>query len=196
MHHTLPLSANAASSAESLRRLGRLELKAFFRSLSAPTLQEMRGEYKAELLDQGGHLARLIIHALFHTNGKWTGKAFAPTTGAEGMGYNTFQRRDRTIQRFPMRTHLALGKCGRRNSLYLEYATLNSGLLRTMVDEVRRVASGVYLGFGVVGPTPKLQRKIPFLLTGPVRGFAPAPSITSRVYQVRAQPRFSCPSPA
>lgn len=180
--------ANAASSAESLRRLGRLELKILFRSLSAPPLQELSGEYDAQLLDQGGYLAGLIVHTFFHAGGKWTGKAFAPTSSGQGVGYNTFQRRGRTIQQFPMRTYRALGQGG-GPSVFLEYASLNRGIVSSMVGEVRRVDAGLYLGFGVVGPSP--QRRIPFLLAGPQRAFAPVPAIAASVYPIRPRPRLS-----
>lgn len=153
------------------------ELMALFGALDAPTVAEMDGEFDAILLKQPG-LFRTVTGALDVRNplSLWRAKAFRPVDEASGRGYNAFRslggRPD--ARRFPMLTSIAPSRYDGRPVYQLDYrpfASRNGRL--NMVDEIRRVRPGVYLGIGTWGVTEK-QRMVPlpFRLVGPSRPYA------------------------
>lgn len=158
-------------SAGDLRRLSTDELLRLFRSLEAPGIQEMRGEYTASLLAQPYWLAQATGWAAVATPfQRWLCKGFRPVDGETGRGYNTFLQGNRVVQRYPMLTLLAPSRFDGRPAFQLIYRQFKSACGDVhMVDEVRRVAPGLYLGIGTLGFT-RAQRRIPrpFLLEGPV----------------------------
>lgn len=162
----------AASRIAELREMSRIELKHFFRELDAPSLRELDGEFATELLAQGTWLQSRLTHMLFGIYGTWLGKSFQPLDENEGHGHNNFHRRGVVHQRLQMRTYVGPSRLDAGQSYFLDYSPFNRGLIGTMVDEIRRIERGVYLGIGMIGPTKKLRRKMPFLLTGPIREFA------------------------
>ncbi len=166
MTAALPLTADA------LRRLPTADLMALFRTLDAPALAEMDGEFAAELLKQPSLAATLAGYAAVYNPllaGMWLCKAFRPVSTTEGRGYNTFRHRHRVVQRFPMQTLIAPSRYDNRPAYTLVYRAYRSlcGDIH-MVDEVRKVADGLYLGIGTWGLTESQRRiPLPFLLTGP-----------------------------
>lgn len=157
-------------SAVALRRYSTAELLKLFATLEAPTIEEMDGEYAAHLLAQPGWIATSVGHmATSNLLGSWRCKAFRPLDADSGCGYNGFAFRGRVIQRYPMRTLVAPSRFDGRPAYYLVYRYFRSlcGDIN-MVDEVRRVAPGLYLGIGTWGYT-RAQRQVPypFLLEGP-----------------------------
>lgn len=154
-----------------LRRLSTDELLQLFRSLEAPDIREMQGEYTASLLAQPNWLAKAAgWAAVANPFRSWLCKAFRPVDGETGRGYNTFLQGDRVVQRYPMLTLLAPSRFDGQPAYQLVYRYFKSACGDVhMVDEVRRVAPGLYLGIGTYGFT-NAQRRIPypFLLEGPV----------------------------
>lgn len=149
------------------------ELVTVFKTLEAPDLAEMNGEYTATLLKQRSlfaTVAGLMTVSNPIAPGKWLCKAFRPVNDTSGRGYNTFQHFGRVVQRFPMRTLIAPSRYDQRPAYQLVYRAYQSfcGDVH-MVDEVRRLVPGSYLGIGTWGFSDA-QRRIPFpfLLTGPV----------------------------
>ncbi|MFD0949939.1 hypothetical protein ACFQ0F_05975 [Paraperlucidibaca wandonensis] len=147
------------------------ELLKVFEQLEAPTLEEMSGEYAARLLAQPNWLATFVGGAVlrnhFHS---WMCKAFKPIDASTGQGYNTFLQGKRVIQRFPMRTLIAPSRLDGGLSYQLVYRRFHSlcGSVN-MVDEVRRISSGLYLGIGTYGFTDAQRlTPYPFLLEGPI----------------------------
>ena len=149
------------------------ELVELFKSLEAPGLEEMHGEFTALLLRQPGAVAALsgplvVYNSLYP--GHWLAKAFRPAGDGRGRGYNSFRHFGRVVTRFPMATLVAPSRYDGRPAFQLVYRAFNSycGFIH-MVDEVRRLAVGQYLGIGTTGFTDA-QRRVPrpFLLTGPV----------------------------
>lgn len=147
------------------------ELRRLFAQLPAPAIDEMEGEYAARLLAQGNWLAaageRLLLRNPFRS---WLCKAFRPIDAGAGRGYNTFLQRGRVVQAYPMRTLIAPSRFDGRPAYTLVYRHFHSACASVhMVDEVRRVAPGLYLGMGTWGFTAAQRRMAwPFLLEGPV----------------------------
>lgn len=154
-----------ASTDELLRRFALLE---------APALEEMSGEYAARLLAQPNWLATVVGGAAVSNPFRsWLCKAFRPVDASTGRGYNTFLQGKRVIQRYPMLTLMAPSRFDGRMAYQLVYRHFHSlcGAVH-MVDEVRRVAPGLYLGIGTYGFTDAQRRTpYPFLLEGPVGAY-------------------------
>jgi hypothetical protein len=158
---------------ECVRNLSAADLSALFRTLYAPDIQEMDGEFAPFLLRQWhpvvDRAAQWLMNGAllpFH----WTGKAFRPLSNTQGRGYNMFRVAGRTLRTLPMRTVLAPSALDGRPSYQLLYAAFHSPLgYARVVDELRRLQEGLYLGIGAAGFAP-WQRRVPFpfLLQGPV----------------------------
>ena len=154
-------------------RLSTSELLALFQTLEAPGIEEMHGEYTAVTLRQPNVLATLS--GRYGLNGplypgQWLSKSFRPVSDRSGRGYNSFRHFGRVVQRFPMATLIAPSCYDHRPAFQLVYRAYHSlfGALH-MVDEVRRLEAGRYLGIGTFGFTDAQRRMpCPFLLTGPV----------------------------
>ncbi|MFE9789795.1 hypothetical protein ACFYO7_30920 [Nocardia salmonicida] len=162
------------NAAADLRRLDTSGLLALFTTLEAPTIAEIDGEYTAALLAQPNLFAAVTGKvAVANPLGPWLCKAFRPVDENSGRGYNTFGEFGQVRQRYPMRTLLAPSRYDGAPAYTLVYRAYTSmcGSIN-MVDEVRRAASGVYLGMGTWGFTAA-QRRVPrpFVLTGPVGSY-------------------------
>ncbi|MDX1588188.1 MAG: hypothetical protein R3296_04560 [Oleiphilaceae bacterium] len=168
--------SQADSSTPDVRSMTVDELLALFATLEAPDLSEMDGEYQATLLRQPGLVAtlagQLTVNNPF-SPGKWLCKAFRPVDNRHGRGYNTFRQFGRVVQRFPMHTVIAPSRYDGQPAYQLVYRAYQSlcGDIH-MVDEVRRLGEGRYLGIGTWGFSDR-QRQVPlpFLLTGPVAAY-------------------------
>jgi hypothetical protein len=154
-------------------RLSTEELLAIFRTLEAPGIEEMHGEYAALLLRQPNLAAALSGHLSCYNPlypGMWLAKAFRPVGERRGRGYNLLRNFGRVVQRFPMATLIAPSRYDGRPAFQLVYRAFHSycGFIH-MVDEVRRLEAGQYLGFGTIGFSDAQHRAPrPFLMTGPV----------------------------
>ena len=169
-------SAPALTEAD-LMAMSFKELITLFSGLPAPDLSEMNGEFAARLLSQPSALAQFTGKLTVNNPlmpGYWLCKAFRPVSAQSGRGYNAFTHLGRKVQRFPMQTLMAPSRYDGRAAYTLVYAAFRSmcGTIH-MVDEVRRVAPGLYLGIGTWGFTDR-QRQValPFVLSGPVAPYA------------------------
>lgn len=143
--------------------------------LEAPSLDEMQGEYQARVLRQASLLISLLGRLSLNNplSGRWQAKGFKPLNAEEGLGYNGFDRRGQWLVRYPMRLTIAPSIFDQKPCLRLDYTAYASLWGRVkMIDEVRRVGEGQYLGLGTVG-VPGFLRYLPmpFLLLGPVRDY-------------------------
>lgn len=160
-----------------LRAMRIQDLMALFGKLPAPSLQEMDGEFAARLLAQPNAVAQVIGHLTVNNPlmpGRWLCKAFKPVSADRGQGYNSFAHLGRTVRRYPMQTLIAPSRYDRRPAYTLVYAAFPSmcGAIH-MVDEVRRVAPGLYLGIGTWGFSDgQRQVPLPFVLRGPIAPYA------------------------
>lgn len=163
------------TSAAELRRLSTDALTRLFVTLPAPGLGEMQGEYRARLLAQPHWLATVGGRVLLENPlAAWQCKAFRPVDADTGRGYNTFRQGGRIVQRYPMLTLVAPSRFDGRPAYQLVYRHFHSACGAVhMVDEVRRVAPGLYLGMGTWGFSDA-QRRIPwpFVLEGPVAPYS------------------------
>jgi hypothetical protein len=160
--------------AVSLDRLACGELMELFRTLPAPSLEELDGEYATRLLAQPMPLLRQVYGALIYNPmlGTWLGKAF---NGRQtGQGYNYFRRRGRVVRSLPMLTCVAPSRFDGKPAFQLVYRAFHSLCADVhMVDEIRRVGPGLYLGIGTAGfIRAQRLRPMPFELTGPQSPYA------------------------
>ena len=168
------------------------ELMALFSGLSAPELSEMNGEFAARLLAQPSALAQFTGNLTVNNPlmpGYWLCKAFRPVSAQSGRGYNAFRHLGRKVQRYPMQTLIAPSRYDGRSAYTLVYAAFQSmcGAIH-MVDEVRQLAPGLYLGIGTWGFTDR-QRQValPFVLSGPVAPYAGDIGTPKRGFDVRQE---------
>jgi len=161
-------------TAGDLKALSAQDLIRLFETLEAPGLEEMNGEFRATLLDQGSWLDNGWGRLLMKLSGRCLAKAFAPLSPKEGHGYNTFERRGAIVRKYRMLASVGPSLIDERPSYHLDYSTFNRGFTRTMHDEVRRIAEDLYLGMGRAGFTERQRRHLmPFLLEGPPEPFEP-----------------------
>ncbi|HPI93214.1 MAG TPA: hypothetical protein PLT09_09500 [Deltaproteobacteria bacterium] len=179
-------------------KLKRTQLMDLFHQLDAPAMSEMRGEYRAYLLDSGYvinmFLAKLYLH---FTWGDWQHKAFEPLGDRNGHGYNTFiTTQSHLVENYfaatlmkivslvrslfrlnsPQRlARIMLNKTSMVSSVFdgrpsfqLSYRDYNTFYTNTMTDEVRRVNDTLYLGIGRLTITFGKYNPMPFMLVGPV----------------------------
>ncbi len=175
MQNKILLSAEHQQALEELCGMDRRNVKRLFRESVAPSMEEMNGEYAAELLDQGTRLANWMIRRVFRMSGNWVGKAFQGIAPESGIGYNYYFENGQKVKRLPMLTHFEETSLAAGKSFILDYSLTTRGLVRSMRGQIRRWQEGVYIGFGAVGPAfgrgDKLRRKIPFALVGPTHPF-------------------------
>lgn len=156
--------------------LAAADLLELFLTLEAPTLAEMDGEYDARLLRQPNLFATLGGRLLLGSPllPRWTSKAFRPLDAEHGRGYNRFELGGRALRRYPMRTLVAPSRYDGKPAFQLVYRHYHSlcGLIH-MVDEVRRLEPGRYLGIGTWGFSKRWRQiALPFLLEGPRAAYA------------------------
>lgn len=142
-----------------------------FGTLPAPSVEEMDGEYRAEMLDQGSRLWTLASLLVVNVPGRWIAKAFAPTEGDEGAGYNAFVRGEQIVRDVRMRTYVGPSTYDGRAAYHLDYSAYNRGPVGTMHDEIRKLSGDLYLGIAEFGWSP-IRRRTAFLLQGPVAPLA------------------------
>lgn len=167
------LSSENATVAN-LKKMTTSELLALFKTLTAPTIAEMNGEYAAILLKQPSLFHTVTGNAaVYNPFGLWLCKAFRPVSSEQGRGYNTFQFLGKTVQRYAMQTVIAPSRYDGLPAyqlVYRAYYSLCADIY--MVDEVRKVDNGIYLGIGTCGLThAQRQIPLPFLLTGAIEPY-------------------------
>ena len=142
-----------------------------FKTLPAPTMEEMNGEFAGEMLSFPT-LYTSIFWTIASNNpvypGVWQGKSFNQTGPNEGRGYNTVERWfTQTIDIWPMVTRIGPSYFDGKPSFQLVYRAFDhyAGDIH-MLDEVRRLPDGRYLGIGRTGTSTEERRlAMPFLLS-------------------------------
>lgn len=152
------------------------DLIALFKTLDAPSMDEMHGEFDGTPLRQP-NLFRAGVAFVKVSNPlyPWRAKGFRPIDETSGRGYNIHRHTlaGRNVQRDPMLTRIARSQIDGRWAYQLDYRpfnTLNGRI--NLVDDVRRVRPGLYLGFGFWGFTDG-QREVlqPFMLESTSRPY-------------------------
>ncbi|NIO82507.1 MAG: hypothetical protein GTN53_18105 [Candidatus Aminicenantes bacterium] len=152
------------------------EIMELFSTLSAPPFSEMNGEYKADLLDQGTVIKNAMSKFLLFNPflfGHWLCKAFKTEGENHGHGYNSFRKFGKVIRKFRMKTEIVPSRYDGKDVFQLYYPAYSSitGIIN-MVDEIRKIHDGLYLGIGTWGFTKKqVMIPGPFCLSGPINEF-------------------------
>jgi len=160
-----------------VERLSRSEKMQLFFAASTPELNEFNGEYQAKLLSGGilGGSSAFFTHHVFPygkltLNTKWVGKGFQSTDANSGTGYNIFtQQNGKTLRIRKIDTAMVptkIGKDGKR-SFQINYSRLNTGMIHSMKDEVRKINDNLYIGAGYMGLGGGSLNPAPFALIGP-----------------------------
>lgn len=182
---------------EDLIKLNRKQLMDLFYGLDAPAMPEMRGEYRAALLDSGYIINHLLARLYLHfTWGDWQHKAFEPLGEKRGHGYNTFittqsklyenyfiallmkilniarslfrlNNPQRLARIMLNKTTIVSSVFDGRPSFQLRYREYNTFFTNTMTDEVRKVNDNLYLGIGRLTVTLGKFNPMPFVMIGP-----------------------------
>lgn len=182
---------------EDLMKLSRKQIMNLFRQLDAPAMPEMKGEYRAALLDSGYIINILLAKLYLHfTWGDWQHKAFEPLGESNGHGYNTFittqsklcenyfaaifmkivsvvrsffrlNNPQRMARIMLNKTSIVSSVFDGRPAFQLSYRDYNTFFTNTMTDEVRKVNDKLYLGIGRLTVTFGKFNPMPFVLIGP-----------------------------
>ena len=182
---------------EDLMKLSRKQLMELFFLLDAPSMSEMKGEYRAALLDSGYIINNILATLYLHfTWGDWQHKAFEPLGETYGRGYNTFittqsklyenyfvavfmkmisiirslfrLNSPRRMARIMLnKTSIVSSVFDARPSFQLSYRDYNTFYTNTMTDEVRKVNNKLFLGIGRLTIIFGKFNPMPFVLIGP-----------------------------
>lgn len=167
---SFPLSAKGAWTMERLLALDHDGTVALWKTLPAADMAELNGHYQGIVPNAGDPERQARTSGFMYDEesprGYWLGKAYRPLTETEGEGYNRWRFPDRTIVRngrFATRTGPSL--IDRQPSYIMDYSAFND---TTLVDEIRKLDEGVYLGVGTTA-TEDGGRSAPghFALVGP-----------------------------
>lgn len=171
---------------ERILALTREEVLELWGQAPAVEMAELCGEYKGLIPNAGNHPGtKLNIENMFNENslnGYWMGKAFCPLSHTKGDGYNCWRRPgDKEERRVRFATEMGTSLVDGKPALMMYYGAYQlksrpKGQENTLVDEIRKLADGVYLGAGtMVLPegheySDGKGRSIPghFVLLGPV----------------------------
>ncbi len=157
-----------------LETTGLLEL---FKTLSAPALREMNGEYQGHYFGADYHpVSNILWHMSANWNlisGKWQGKSFQPVSGTAGYGLNNMKKFGMIVRRWPTRTSIGPSRFDGKDVYALDYRYYYSAAgMVNMQDEIRKVQDGLYLGVGHWRlPIGIPMASVWFALTGPVGVF-------------------------
>lgn len=148
------------------------QLVTFFKTLSPPSVEEMDGEFRLGELAQQSLLQRLVVLS-FSVKTSQLCKAFEPTSATGGHGYNGVVSDSGVERKMFFEISVRPSRIDGRDSLYITYDKHNPDdrVLRSVVDELRKVKDGLYLGLGYAGETGHQKVLWPFMLEGPQAPF-------------------------
>jgi hypothetical protein len=156
------LSAEAVRALDEFMSLKDVEYIEAWKSLPPPSFNEMDGEFTPLVPPNFNEVHKKFwANGLFNEEnpaGYWLGKAFKPLGQVTGEGYNIWRMLDgRVERRIRYGTHLGSSRVDGRPSLLMTYASFNRDVpgfggtyawQGDMVDEMRKLADGVYVGLG------------------------------------------------
>jgi len=168
---------SGAWTIERLKHLGTDGLVELFKTLPAPSIREMNGEYRGHYLGADHHpISNLLWHMFANLSifsGVWQGKSFQPISATEGFGFNNLKKFGMVVRRWPMRTGIGPSRYDGKDVYSLNYGYYYSlAGIASMQDEIRKVGDGLYLGVGHWQlPIGIPMASVWFALTGPVGAF-------------------------
>ncbi len=177
---------------EKVMALTRAEVLELWGKCPAMEMAELNGEYKGLIPNAGNEEAQKATAKTMYNEdgpmGYWLGKAYMPLSHTKGDGYNCWRRPGGTVDRY-MRfsTETGTSLVDGKPALMMYYGTYRhrfvpQGQENTLVDEIRKLADGVYLGVG----TAKMKdgkRSAPghFALIGPTGKYFRADDVTAEL---------------
>jgi hypothetical protein len=156
------LSDAAVAAFDEYTSLEPAECLEVWKTLDAPDFEELDGEFSGHFVPTFNE--RYLAHqaeglgSVDGPHGLWLGKAFIPTCQVAGEGYNVFLRADETVERrIRFGTNLGCSRIDGRLSVLMHYASFNRtdscpqdptcpAWQRDVLDEMRKLADGVYAG--------------------------------------------------
>jgi hypothetical protein len=158
-----------------LKLLSISEIEKLYRTLPAPSIEEMRGEYRGGYIGCDQFISNQIwkLSAWNPLMGFWQGKAFEPLSRTEGRGFNITKKFGRTIRKWPMRTTMSASFIDGNDVFLLDYPFYASmaGFAK-MTDEIRKIDVNLFLGIGHWKLGVPLT-SVWFTLAGPIKPFDP-----------------------
>ncbi len=134
---------------DDLSVLGPDQLMDLYRKAKTPTLGDLDGKLVGRMLAvpkaQEPHIARLLRDFAKSGLFPWAGKTFESTDAEHGQGINRLLHERFNWFRFD--TSVARSRAGEFDAVQLDYdRPSNPPLIRSIKDEVREVAPGLWLG--------------------------------------------------
>jgi hypothetical protein len=154
---TETLTADAMNALKEFQGLAQEQYLEVWKTLSAPPFAELDGEYQEDFPPGYSELhKRWQGENLYNgPDGYWIGKAYIPFGRVSGEGYNSFRMPDGHVERrVRYGTHLGASRVDGRLAVIMTYSSFNRDLggfgawQIDMVDEIRKLADGVYVGVG------------------------------------------------
>ena len=158
--------------------LSREELIALWSAAPAVDMAELNGEYEGLVPNAGDPEAEArVAEVMYNENsaiGYWLGKAYTPLTETTGDGYNRWRRPGGNVERnIRFGTEMGPSLIDGKPALLMYYGAYvradGSHPRSALVDEIRKLADGVYLGMGTTKESDG-SRSQPghFAMVGPV----------------------------
>ena len=143
---------------EKVLALTRDEVLELWGQCPAVEMAELCGEYTGLIPNAGDEEAQKRSAAVMYNEesptGYWLGKAFSPLSHTKGDGYNRYRWPGGRVERY-MRfaTEMGTSLIDGKPALMMYYGAYQLRLLpegkeNKLVDEIRKLADGVYLGVG------------------------------------------------
>ncbi len=177
---------------ENVMELSREEIFELWKRCPAAKMTELVGEFDGLIPNAGDEeRKKLTDEFMYNENsrtGYWLGKAFWPLSKTKGDGYNRYRRTGGKIEYY-MRfaTEMGTSLIDGKPSLLMHYGAyrlrwIPAGQENTLIDEIRKLADGIYLGMGTV-KMPDGSRSEPghFVLVGPVGEYRRADNPTEEL---------------
>ncbi len=164
---------------EKIMSLTRDEVLELWGKCPAVDMAELYGEFNGLIPNAGNEVAQKATAKVMYNEegplGYWLGKAYTPLSHTSGDGYNRWRRPGGNVDR-DMRFSTEIGDSliDGKPALMMYYGAYHhqfipEGQENTLVDEIRKLADGFYLGVGTT-ETKDGSRSAPghFVLVGPV----------------------------
>lgn len=158
----------------------------------AVEMAELNGEYKGLIPNAGDEEAQKRTAEVMYNEdgplGYWLGKAYTPLSHSKGDGYNCWRRPGGKVDRY-MRfgTEMGTSLIDGKPALMMYYGAYRhqfvpEGKQNNLVDEIRKLADGVYLGVGTT-LNEDGTRSAPghFALMGPTGNYQGADDATAEL---------------
>ncbi len=158
-----------------LKQMSRDELLELYKTLPAPSFEEMDGEFDGHTLDTGSELGNQYSEWIMNKTamGVWKGKAYTPKTSTIGEGYNRYVIDGKEKHHLRFGTDMSVSLFDEKPTFRMRYAAFkNLSARNDLIDEIRKLDDGIYLCTGAaLDKDGNRGRPTPFCLTGPIREY-------------------------